>query len=265
MPLLTGLTPDGLEVPVQVKPDGKLVAEGLTGPAGGDGPQGPAGPVGPQGADGNAAAISGTAARPGLTPVGDEDTGIYSPGADTIAFAEGGVEAMRIDSGSRLLVGTTSARTSRLGTSNFQTQLQVETGNNTAGLAVTRFNDSAGSTFVILQKGRGAIASPAAVIANDITGTILFSGWDGAAFTNSAFIRSEVDGTPGANDMPGRLVFSTTAAGGITPTERMRIKASGVINFANTPVHADNADARAGGLVAGDIYRKADGALMITF
>ena len=45
MPLLTGLTPDGLEVPVQVKPDGKLVAEGLTGPAGPQGPQGPAGPV----------------------------------------------------------------------------------------------------------------------------------------------------------------------------------------------------------------------------
>jgi hypothetical protein len=34
MPLLTGLTPDGQEVPVQVKPDGRLVAEGLSGPAG---------------------------------------------------------------------------------------------------------------------------------------------------------------------------------------------------------------------------------------
>jgi hypothetical protein len=53
MALLTGLTQDGLEVPIQVKPDGKLVAEGLTGPAGaagpagGLGPQGPAGPAGP--------------------------------------------------------------------------------------------------------------------------------------------------------------------------------------------------------------------------
>ena len=52
MPLLTGLTPDGLEVPVQVKPDGRLVAEGLTGPAG---PQGPAGPAGGSGGSGQPA------------------------------------------------------------------------------------------------------------------------------------------------------------------------------------------------------------------
>ena len=52
MALLTGLTQDGLEVPIQVKPDGKMVAEGLTGPAGpagGIGVQGPAGPAGPVG------------------------------------------------------------------------------------------------------------------------------------------------------------------------------------------------------------------------
>ena len=52
MALLTGLTQDGLEVPIQVKPDGKMVAEGLTGPAGAagaTGAQGPAGPEGPMG------------------------------------------------------------------------------------------------------------------------------------------------------------------------------------------------------------------------
>jgi hypothetical protein len=49
MPLLTGLTEDGLEVPVQVKTDGKLVAEGLPGPAGATGPAGPQGPAGPTG------------------------------------------------------------------------------------------------------------------------------------------------------------------------------------------------------------------------
>jgi hypothetical protein len=45
----------------------------------------------------------------------------------------------------------------------------------------------------------------------------------------------------------------------------MRIKSSGIINFSNAPVYADNAAALAGGLVAGDVYRKADGTLMITF
>lgn len=51
MALLTGLTSEGSEVPVQVNPDGKLVAVGLTGPAGGVGPQGVAGPAGPKGDD----------------------------------------------------------------------------------------------------------------------------------------------------------------------------------------------------------------------
>lgn len=46
MPLLTGLTSEGVEVPVQVDAQGRLVAEGLPGPAG---PAGPAGSVGPQG------------------------------------------------------------------------------------------------------------------------------------------------------------------------------------------------------------------------
>ena len=37
----------------------------------------------------------------------------------------------------------------------------------------------------------------------------------------------EVDGTPGSNDMPGRLVFKATTDGGQAPAERMRIGASG--------------------------------------
>lgn len=46
MTLLTGLTEAGVEVPVQVDAQGRLVAEGLPGPAG---PAGPAGDPGPQG------------------------------------------------------------------------------------------------------------------------------------------------------------------------------------------------------------------------
>lgn len=52
MALLTGITEDGLEVPVQVDSQGRLVAEGLTGPAGATGPAGPAGEPGPAGAQG---------------------------------------------------------------------------------------------------------------------------------------------------------------------------------------------------------------------
>ena len=49
---------------------------------------------------------AGTVSDPAITTTGDTNTGIFFPAADTIAFAEGGVEAMRIDSSGRLNIGT---------------------------------------------------------------------------------------------------------------------------------------------------------------
>jgi hypothetical protein len=43
-------------------------------------------------------ANTGSASAPAIFPTGDNNTGIFFPAADTIAFAEGGVESMRIDS-----------------------------------------------------------------------------------------------------------------------------------------------------------------------
>jgi hypothetical protein len=40
---------------------------------------------------------AGTVALPAITTTGDTNTGIFFPAADTIAFTEGGAEAMRID------------------------------------------------------------------------------------------------------------------------------------------------------------------------
>ena len=51
---------------------------------------------------------SGTAANPSITFIGDTNTGIYSPSADTIAFVEGGTEAIRLNSTGNVLVGTTT-------------------------------------------------------------------------------------------------------------------------------------------------------------
>jgi hypothetical protein len=70
-------------------------------------------------------APDGTAAQPAFTFSGDTNTGIFRPSSDTIAFAEGGVEAMRIDSSGRLLVGTTSTA------GGASTKLYLRSGNQT--------------------------------------------------------------------------------------------------------------------------------------
>jgi hypothetical protein len=178
----------------------------------------------------------GSASAPSLTVSGDTNTGIYFPTADTIGFAEGGVEAARIDSSGRLLVGTSNA-TAYLGAS--AKSYITDQGGTTIPLALETFrSDSVGSYFV-LSKSRATTAGTFTVVqAGDSLGNIIFNGADGSNLNSTgAQIAAIVDGTPGANDMPGRLVFSTTADGASSPTERMRIKNNGRITVGDSGVH----------------------------
>ena len=163
--------------------------------------------------------LAGTAALPGLSPEGDSNTGIYSPGADQVAISTNGSERARIDSSGRLLIGTSTARGSYL--------LQAE-GSSDVLFSLARNNNGVFGPGFNFSKSRGTTAGSFTIVnSGDTLGQLGWSGADGTADIQAASITAAVDGTPGANDMPGRLVFSTTADGGSSPTERMRIDSSG--------------------------------------
>jgi len=57
---------------------------------------------------GNVTVGAGTVSNAAISTTGDPNTGIFFPAADTIAFAEGGAEAMRITSDGQVGIGNTS-------------------------------------------------------------------------------------------------------------------------------------------------------------
>ena len=138
-------------------------------------------------------------------------------------------EKARIDSSGRLLVGTSTART--FVGSALNSQFQIEgTNDDTSIASITRNSNNTGSGRLIFGKSRGtAVGAVTVVQSGDNLGAILFEGTDGTDTATAASIDCVVDGTPGANDMPGRLVFSVTSDGASSPTERMRITSDGTI------------------------------------
>jgi hypothetical protein len=178
----------------------------------------------------------GTAALPALYPGTDTNTGMWSPAADTLAWSTNGVERTRIDSSGRLLVGTSTGLETVNDTGvSTQTFLNIAAAGGAPAGAVFRTARANNIVYsnIILDKQRGNLGAPAAVISGDYLGAITFTGYDGAAQIACAAIAVQADGTPGANDMPGRLVFSTTAAGASSPTERLRITNNGVLQVAD--------------------------------
>jgi hypothetical protein len=90
----------------------------------------------------------------------------------------------------------------------------------------------AGPIYNFNKSKSGTIGTRGIVASGDRLGAILFGGDDGTNFISAGQIACLVDGTPGTNDMPGRLTFSTTADGASTVTERMRIDSAGNVGIA---------------------------------
>jgi hypothetical protein len=187
-------------------------------------------------ASGNAAlraasTASGTAQLQLVNSAGTQTIAGGVGSVNNMVFSVNSTEAMRIDASGRLLIGTTTATT----VSGNQPHLQVRgSSSNTSSAALTRTSADTNGPLILLGKER----SGAIVNSGDTLGIYGFSGYDGAAYQSAAWIAAFVDGTPGLNDMPGRLVFSTTTDGAVSPTERMRIDSAGNVGIGTTAPNA---------------------------
>ena len=97
--------------------------------------------------------------------------------------------------------------------------------------------NSGSNTFAC--RSRGTLAVPTIVQNNDSLWNMYIAGNDGTDLALAAEIRVEVDGVPGSNDMPGRILLRTTPDGSQAPVDAVKIDS------------AQNVTVSAGNLVIG--------------
>jgi len=102
--------------------------------------------------------LAGSAATPGFAPSGDSDTGMWSPGANLLAFSTNGAERLRINSAGFVGIGTTSP-----------TDLAHVARNdgNPVGFRADNLNASGGYPRVLLYDVRGAANVRKVLVRND--------------------------------------------------------------------------------------------------
>ena len=106
-----------------------------------------------------------------------------------------------------------------------------------ASMLMADFQATTNSPVLAMLKSRnGTIGSNTIVQDGDQIGTWIGYVDDGTDFASKAAqILMSIDGTPGANDTPGRITFLTTADGAASPTERMRISSDGAVTKPTNP------------------------------
>ena len=143
-----------------------------------------------------------------------------------LALYSNGNEYARLQTTGQLTLGTTTD----VAPDGFASKIQVNASNHEGSIQLGRHTANANGPALIFQKSRSGTATPGTGVVsdNDVLGTIRYYASDGTDRNSyAASISCEIDGTPGGNDMPGRLVFLTTADGAATSTERLRIDSSG--------------------------------------
>jgi len=163
----------------------------------------------------------------------DSTTVINDSGADIDFRVESNLQAnmFLVDAGEDIvsIVGGGSHTVGQ-----FKNALQIEgTTGSTSSMSITRNTAGTSPPYIQFGKTRGTSAGSNTIVqSGDTLGVITWNGADGTnRDTNAAIIMAEVDGTPGENDMPGRLIFKTTADGASATSERMRITAGGEVGI----------------------------------
>ena len=150
---------------------------------------------------------------------------VAAPAALTLKTA-GTTEAVEVDSSQRVKIGgvaVSQSRTVNIG-SNAEANLAIETHNDST-------SEAAGIRFY---KSGNTGASPQVVETDDNIAQVIAYGYDGTDYAcAAASVKFAVDGAPGSNDMPGKIVVATTADGATSATERLRITSSGGFQFSN--------------------------------
>jgi len=167
---------------------------------------------------------------------------IFNTGADTsgkddgemvFATSSGGsspTERVRIDSGGRLVVGHTEART--VNAQKHRIQL-IGTTYATSGLSQQRYqNDVSGASIILSHSRNGTIGGQTALQSGDELGKIRFVGSDGVDLENvGAQIVVKADGNYSSDSVPGKIEFGTTSNGENSPTTRMTIDQNGYVKI----------------------------------
>ncbi len=171
--------------------------------------------------------------------------------SELIKFGTAAQERLRIDSGGRVLIN----RTNNDAPGGYASKLQIRDTTYTASISLVRNDPGGGGPTLVFGKSRNATQSDATVVqSGDTLGQIDFYGADGTDINSAgAQIVAQVDGTPGGNDMPGRLIFKTTADGAASTTERLRITSDGKVSIGTgTPrqlLHLNVGDSGAANIV----------------
>jgi cytoskeletal protein CcmA (bactofilin family) len=164
------------------------------------------------------------------TALAGADTGISSSGhGGDLRVYTNGSQSTTFKSDGRVLVGSGAIREM----SGVSSQFQVEgTSYDTSSMSLVgnTGTSSGAAPIIFFGRSRGTSDGSSTVAADgDRLGALFFCGADGTDInTVAASIDVEVDGTPGGNDMPGRIVFKTNS-GTSAATARWNIPAAGSI------------------------------------